>query len=61
MRRVTAVGIWGLCVVGLAPGSSLHAQRRPVQVALVTPIQVFPETDATAGLRLSLINGSTPR
>lgn len=35
----------------------IHAEERPVQVALFTPIQVFPETDAVSGVRLNLLYG----
>jgi len=34
-----------------------EAQPRPVQLALVTPIQIFPEDDAILGVRLNLLYG----
>lgn len=33
-------------------------QRRPVQLSLVTPIQIFPKEDTIVGVRLNLIYGS---
>jgi len=33
------------------------AENRPVQLSLVTPIQIFPETDTITGLRINLIYG----
>jgi hypothetical protein len=35
----------------------VQAQNRPIQVALVTPIQIFPEEDSISGIRLNLIYG----
>ena len=33
------------------------AKKRPVQLSLVTPIQIFPEDDTISGVRLNLIYG----
>ncbi|UCD94946.1 MAG: hypothetical protein JSU69_02535, partial [Candidatus Zixiibacteriota bacterium] len=33
------------------------AQNKPVQLALFTPVQIFPETDPIAGVRINLIYG----
>jgi len=33
------------------------AEKRPVQLSLVTPIQIFPEDDNISGVRLNLIYG----
>jgi hypothetical protein len=33
------------------------ADERPIQLSLVTPIQIFPEEDEIAGIRLNLIYG----
>ena len=33
------------------------AEKRPVQLSLVTPIQIFPEDDAIAGFRFNLLYG----
>ena len=35
----------------------LLAEKRPVQLALFTPLQVFPETDTISGVRLNLLYG----
>jgi len=37
--------------------SPVRAQSRPIQLALVTPIQIFPETDPIGGVRLNLLYG----
>ena len=34
------------------------AQTRPIQISLVTPIQIFPERYSITGLRLNLLYGS---
>ena len=36
---------------------SIQAQTKPVQVSLVTPIQIFPEKYTIAGIRLNLLYG----
>lgn len=55
-RCLAVVSVVALIV--LVPASSLRAQQtRPVQLALVTPIQIFPEEDAIGGVRLSLLYG----
>ncbi len=42
----------------LAPGAAqLFAADKPVNLALVTPIQIFKSTESIAGLRLNLIYG----
>lgn len=33
------------------------AQSRPIQIALITPAQIFPEEESISGLRLNLIYG----
>lgn len=33
------------------------AKRRPIQIALFTPVQIFPERDAIHGVRLNLLYG----
>ena len=49
------------CVVFLAllilGSSPVLAEERPIQLSLVTPIQIFPEEDDITGLRLNLIYG----
>ncbi len=35
----------------------VRAENRPVQIALVTPLQIFPEEDPVTGIRLNLIYG----
>ena len=42
-------------VVSFAASAPAGAQSRPIQLALFNPIQIFPEQDAIAGLRLNLI------
>jgi hypothetical protein len=45
-----------LLLILLSTGSAL-AETRPIQLALVTPIQIFPETDSIKGFRFNLIYG----
>ena len=35
----------------------VQAQDRPVQLALIAPVQIFPENDPISGIRLNLIYG----
>ena len=35
----------------------VQAQNRPIQIALVTPVQIFPEEYTISGIRLNLIYG----
>jgi len=35
----------------------VQAQNRPIQLALVTPIQIFPEDNSITGVRLNLLYG----
>jgi hypothetical protein len=36
---------------------SALAQPRPIQLALVTPVQIYPEGDTISGIRLNLLYG----
>jgi hypothetical protein len=50
--------VFGLAVsVFISIFSPVHAQNRPVQVSLVTPIQIFPEKYTITGIRLNLLYG----
>ena len=33
------------------------AEKRPVQLSLITPVQIFPESDTISGVRLNLLYG----
>ncbi len=35
----------------------VQAEKRPIQIALVTPIQIFPEDDSITGVRFNLLYG----
>ncbi len=49
------LGLAGLISILLsAPG---YAKNRPIQIALVTPIQIFPEDNSITGVRLNLLYG----
>lgn len=45
-----------VCVLILCASPTL-AKNRPIQLALVTPIQIFPANDAITGIRLNLLYG----
>ncbi len=40
----------------LTPQASL-AQKRPIQISLVTPVQIFPPEDTIAGVRINILYG----
>jgi len=50
------LGLSIVAVAALAP-SPARAQEKPVNLALVTPIQIFPEDQVIKGVRLNLIYG----
>lgn len=48
----------GLAVfISIMMAAPVLAQSRPIQLALVTPIQIFPEDDSITGVRLNLLYG----
>ena len=50
--------LFGALVIAFFVMPSLSAaQSKPVNVALVTPIQIFPESNSMMGLRINLIYG----
>jgi len=44
----------GVLILIAAP---ILAETRPIQIALVTPIQIFPEDNSITGVRLNLLYG----
>lgn len=54
-RSFLPVGLAILITILIA--ASVQAQNRPVQVSLVTPIQIFPEKYTITGVRLNLLYG----
>ena len=55
MRHTSSLVV-AVLTSALIPASA-QAQKRPIQIALVTPIQIFPETDTVVGVRLNVIYG----
>jgi energy-coupling factor transporter transmembrane protein EcfT len=52
------LALWGFVVITfIFTATSALAQPHPIQVALVTPVQIFPEDDQISGLRLNLLYG----
>lgn len=49
-----SIAAWALLLMAAAPAA---AQDRPINIALVTPIQIFPADDRITGVRLNLIYG----
>ena len=57
MRR-KFLALTGLIVLALIViAAPAQAQNKPIQLALFTPVQIFPETDPIAGVRLNLLYG----
>lgn len=44
-------------VIAVLMAAPAFAQNKPVQLALVTPIQIFPEDNSITGVRLNLLYG----
>lgn len=56
--RMSCPGSTALIVLMLGlSATSAAAQSKPIQLALVTPVQIVPEDQAVAGFRLNLLYG----
>ena len=47
----------GLLFFFISSEANAQTQSKPIQIALVTPIQIFPEETPISGIRLSLLYG----
>lgn len=56
MKTMWGIGLIGILMIAL-PSVSTAQSPKPVNVALVNPIQIFPEDNAVAGVRLNFIYG----
>jgi len=54
-KSISLLGLLLLVCILAAP--SAKAQTKPIQLSLFSPIQIVPETQAIAGVRLSLLYG----
>jgi hypothetical protein len=57
MSRRISIGTVLAVLICILVSASVQAQTRPVQVSLVTPIQIFPEKYTITGIRLNLLYG----
>jgi transcriptional regulator of nitric oxide reductase len=55
VRRCVLLGLAVLIFIMMA--APALAQNKPIQLALVTPIQIFPEDTPIGGVRLNLLYG----
>lgn len=55
-RFISLLGIAILSLL-LLNGNARAQKNRPIQLALLTPVQIFPEEDPVVGLRLNLLYG----
>jgi hypothetical protein len=55
-KKLSSVFLAFLLLLGLLPGST-KAQESPIQLALFTPVQIFPENYAIKGIRFNLLYG----
>lgn len=56
--RTKIIQLFGTLIITILILPSLgNAQSRPVNIALFNPIQIFPEDNSIAGLRINLIYG----
>jgi hypothetical protein len=46
-----------LAIALLFTSTPAQTETRPIQIALVTPVQIFPEEESISGIRLNLIYG----
>jgi hypothetical protein len=56
-KRVVTLLVLTVVAFGLF-GTPAKADEKPIQLALFTPVQIFPESTPITGVRLSLIYGS---
>lgn len=56
-KQMVALAFVVLTTVSVAVPAMAESQSRPVQLALFSPIQIFPERYSISGIRLSLIYG----
>lgn len=62
MKPLGALTLTLLGLAFLTTANPLHAQReRAVQLSLLTPAQLFPETDAVGGVRINFLYGRNTR
>ncbi|MBC8233124.1 hypothetical protein H8E77_26560 [bacterium] len=57
MSKQYCGALLGLTVLTLIISIPCQAQERPIQLSLVTPIQLFPEDNSIKGVRINLIYG----
>jgi len=57
MSKKYCGALLGLTVLTLIISIPCQAQERPIQLSLVTPIQLFPEDNSIKGVRINLIYG----
>ena len=57
MKRIASCLLLAAAVLALVAPRASAQQRRPFQLSLVTPIQIFPDTFAIGGLRINLLYG----
>jgi len=55
VRRCLLLGL--VVSISILTAAPAFAQNRPIQLALVTPIQIFPEDTPIGGVRLNLLYG----
>ena len=54
-KYLVLLGLTALALIFIY--SPVQAENRPIQIALITPVQIFPEEDSISGIRLNLIYG----
>ena len=52
-RALSALAVVMLTMIA----TPVLAEERPIQLSLITPVQIFPEEDSVTGIRLNLIYG----
>jgi len=57
MPKLSRFLIGSFLLLVLIASVPVMAQQKPIQLSLLTPIQIFPESDAITGLRLNLLYG----
>ena len=57
MKKIIQRGFFVISIILVSASFQVYAGEKPIQLALFTPIQIFPETDSITGFRFNLLYG----
>lgn len=57
MSKFNFTNVFSVVILLLTSSAPLHAQKKPIQIAVFAPIQLFDDSNHIEGIRLSLLYG----